>query len=168
MSSLSTWREENFKKEFHEARSNHMRRLDELDAEYAKLKIFSSLSLKQRLSVNSIIEFSMTNFLMYSRVEQVLNISRLLLERIDLKEFIAREQAELKIAPKTKQKKILQKLKLASSLFKSGQRPENFILMHSRFFLQIFARWSSSMVDVLLHQISMISIVVLSTVTIVS
>ncbi len=50
------------------------------------------------------------------------------MQRIDLGEFIAREQAELRIAPKSRQKKILQKLKLATSLFKSGQRPENFIL----------------------------------------
>ncbi len=50
------------------------------------------------------------------------------MERIDLKAFIAENQAELKISPKSKHKKILQKLKLASSLFKSGQRPENFIL----------------------------------------
>ncbi len=53
---------------------------------------------------------------------------KFLLERIDLKAFIAEHQIELKTAPKSKQKKILQKLKLASSLFKSGQRPENFIL----------------------------------------
>jgi DNA-directed RNA polymerase subunit beta' len=45
-----------------------------------------------------------------------------------LKKFIAENQKELKIAPKSKQKKILQKLKLASNLFKSDQRPESFIL----------------------------------------
>ena len=53
---------------------------------------------------------------------------RILLERIDLKHFIAENQKELKTAPKAKQKKILQRLKLASSLFKSDQRPEHFIL----------------------------------------
>jgi len=45
-----------------------------------------------------------------------------------LKKFIADNQKELKSSPKSKQKKILQKLKLASNLYKSGQRPEHFIL----------------------------------------
>ncbi|HBA45097.1 TPA: hypothetical protein DEG21_03410 [Patescibacteria group bacterium] len=53
---------------------------------------------------------------------------RVLLQRIDLKKFISDNQKELKSSPKSKQKKILQKLKLASNLFKSDQRPENFVL----------------------------------------
>jgi len=51
-----------------------------------------------------------------------------MLERIDLEEFIKKEQEELKKAIKSKKKKILQKIKLASNLLKSGQRPEWFIL----------------------------------------
>lgn len=51
-----------------------------------------------------------------------------LLERIDLEEFIRHEQEELKRANQMKKKKILQKIKLASNLLKSGQRPEWFIL----------------------------------------
>ncbi len=51
-----------------------------------------------------------------------------LLERIDLEKFIAVEQDELKKATAMKKKKILQKIKLASNLLKSGQRPEWFIL----------------------------------------
>ncbi|USN59071.1 MAG: hypothetical protein H6767_03125 [Candidatus Peribacteria bacterium] len=51
-----------------------------------------------------------------------------LLERIDLREFIADMQDELKTATQAKQKKLLQKIKLASNLLKSGQRPEWFIL----------------------------------------
>ena len=53
---------------------------------------------------------------------------RVLLERIDLLEFIERNQKDLKVATKIKRKKILQKIKLASNLLKSGQRPERFIL----------------------------------------
>lgn len=51
-----------------------------------------------------------------------------LLKRIDLKEFIARETADLRTAPKSRQKKILQKIKLATNLYRSNQRPESFIL----------------------------------------
>lgn len=53
---------------------------------------------------------------------------RKLLERIDLMEFIQQQETELKTATQIKQKKILQKIKLASNLVKSGQRPEWFIL----------------------------------------
>ncbi len=51
-----------------------------------------------------------------------------LLERIDLLEFIENQEKELRVATQIKQKKILQKIKLASNLLKSGQRPEWFIL----------------------------------------
>jgi DNA-directed RNA polymerase subunit beta' len=51
-----------------------------------------------------------------------------LLEKIDLEQFIKDEQEELKRATQVKKKKILQKIKLASNLLKSGQRPEWFIL----------------------------------------
>jgi len=51
-----------------------------------------------------------------------------LLERIDLMEFIKEQEIELKNSTAIKQKKILQKIKLASNLVKSGQRPEWFIL----------------------------------------
>jgi DNA-directed RNA polymerase subunit beta' len=51
-----------------------------------------------------------------------------LLERIDLLKFIEDQEKELKVSTQIKQKKILQKIKLASNLLKSGQRPEWFIL----------------------------------------
>ena len=51
-----------------------------------------------------------------------------LLERIDLLKFIEEQEKELRVATAIKQKKILQKIKLASNLLKSGQRPEWFIL----------------------------------------
>jgi DNA-directed RNA polymerase subunit beta' len=116
------------KKEFHEIEAMNMRRLDELEAEYAKLR-----DLLKSLSVAAVIG-ELDYRILYNKFPHVFKggtgaeYLKALLERIDLKEFIAAEQAELRIAPKTKQKKILQKLKLASSLFKSGQRPENFIL----------------------------------------
>lgn len=53
---------------------------------------------------------------------------KILLERIDLLQFIEDQEMELKVSTQIKQKKILQKIKLASSLLKSGQRPEWFIL----------------------------------------
>lgn len=51
-----------------------------------------------------------------------------LLERIDLLKFIEEQERELRNATQIKQKKIMQKIKLASNLLKSGQRPEWFIL----------------------------------------
>ncbi len=116
------------KKEFHEIETGNMRRLDELEAEYAKLR-----DLLRSLDIAAVIG-ELDYRILYNKFPHVFKggtgaeYLKLLLERIDLKEFISSEQAELRIAPKTKQKKILQKLKLASSLFKSGQRPENFIL----------------------------------------
>lgn len=53
---------------------------------------------------------------------------KILLERIDLLKFIEENEKELKVATQIKQKKILQKIKLAANLLKSGQRPEWFIL----------------------------------------
>ena len=51
-----------------------------------------------------------------------------LLERVDLLQFIETNQRDLRVATQAKAKKILQKIKLASNLLKSGQRPEWFIL----------------------------------------
>lgn len=116
------------KKEFHELEMMHTSKIDELDREYAKLK-----DLLKGLKEAEVIG-ELDYRIVYEKFPHVFKggtgaeYLKLLLERIDLKEFIEREQAELKISPKSKQKKILQKLKLASSLFKSGQRPENFIL----------------------------------------
>ncbi len=116
------------KKEFHELETLHSRRIDELDAEYAKLR-----DLLKVLKVAEVIG-ELDYRVIYEKFPHVFKGGtgaehlKSLLERIDLKAFIAEHQIELKSAPKSKQKKILQKLKLASSLFKSGQRPEHFIL----------------------------------------
>ncbi|NUJ97624.1 DNA-directed RNA polymerase subunit beta' [Candidatus Gracilibacteria bacterium] len=53
---------------------------------------------------------------------------KILLERIDLSKFIEDVEIELKTTTQAKQKKLLQKIKLASNLLKSGQKPEWFIL----------------------------------------
>lgn len=53
---------------------------------------------------------------------------KVLLTRIDLLQFIEDQETALKTATQVKLKKILQKIKLASNLLKSGQRPEWFIL----------------------------------------
>lgn len=53
---------------------------------------------------------------------------KVLLERIDLWKFIEVKQKELRTVTQAQKKKLLQKIKLASNLFKSGQRPEWFIL----------------------------------------
>ena len=116
------------KKEFHELETMHTRRIDELDTEYAKLR-----DLLKALAVGEVVG-ELDYRIVYDKFPHVFKggtgaeYLKMLLERIDLKAFIAEHQDELKTAPKSKQKKILQKLKLASSLFKSGQRPENFIL----------------------------------------
>ena len=53
---------------------------------------------------------------------------KILLKRINLTDFIEDQQKQLRVSTQIKKKKILQKIKLASNLFKSGQRPEWFIL----------------------------------------
>jgi DNA-directed RNA polymerase subunit beta' len=53
---------------------------------------------------------------------------KILLQRLDLMKMIEEMQIELKSTTQAKQKKLLQKIKLASNLLKSGQRPEWFIL----------------------------------------
>lgn len=116
------------KKEFSEVEQAQTSRLDELDEEYRKLK-----DLLKNLSAGEVIG-ELDYRTLYAKFPHVFKGGtgaehiEVLLQRIDLGEFIAREQAELRTAPKSRQKKILQKLKLATSLFKSGQRPENFIL----------------------------------------
>ena len=53
---------------------------------------------------------------------------KILLSRIDLEKFILEKQIELRKSTQTKHKKIFQKIKLATNLLKSGQKPEWFIL----------------------------------------
>lgn len=116
------------KKEFHELEMMNMAKLDQLEAEYAKLK-----DLLKSIKEGEVIG-ELDYRVIYEKFPHVFRggtgaeYLEVLLRRVDLKEFIAKEQAELRIAPKSRQKKILQRLKLATNLFKSNQRPENFIL----------------------------------------
>jgi DNA-directed RNA polymerase subunit beta' len=116
------------KKEAKELEENALKALEELDAEYGKLH-----DLLKNLTASEVIG-ELDYRTVYEKFPQVFrggtgaeNIQTLL-SRIDLKEFIRVNQERLKTAPKSQQKKILQKLKLASSLWKSGQKPESFIL----------------------------------------
>ncbi len=102
--------------------------LDALEDEYAKLK-----DLLKTIDP-AVVVGELDYRLLYEKFPHVFKGGtgaehiRTLLSRIDLEDFIRKNQEELKSAPKSKQKKILQRLKLASNLYKSGQRPENFIL----------------------------------------
>jgi len=53
---------------------------------------------------------------------------RVLLERVNLKVLIQSLREDIKRAPKAKEKKLMQKLKLTLNLYRSGQRPEDMIL----------------------------------------
>lgn len=116
------------KKDFQALENEASREIDNLDAEYNKLK-----TLLKELKESTVI-WELDYRILYDKFPHVFKWGtwaehiRVLLERIDLKNFISENQLELKSSPKSKQKKILQKLKLASNLFKSGQRPEFFIL----------------------------------------
>lgn len=116
------------KKSYGELEAALTAQLDHLDGEYNHMK-----DLLKGLKVSTVIG-ELDYRIMYDKFPHVFKGGtgaehvKVLLERIDLRSFIAEHQTELKTAPKSKQKKILQKLKLASSLFKSNQRPENFVL----------------------------------------
>jgi DNA-directed RNA polymerase subunit beta' len=116
------------KDEFKQLDAQLARQLDGLDADFNKIK-----NLLKTLKEGTVIG-ELDYRILYDKFPHTFRggsgaeYVKILLERIDLKKFIAENQKELKTAPKAKQKKILQRLKLASSLFKSNQRPENFIL----------------------------------------
>ncbi len=116
------------KKSYSELEAALTHQIDNLDEEYAHMK-----ELLKSLKVSTVIG-ELDYRIMYDKFPHVFKGGtgaehiKTLLERIDIRAFIAEHQTELKTAPKSKQKKILQKLKLASSLFKSNQRPEHFVL----------------------------------------
>lgn len=105
-----------------------MKKLDDLDEEFNELK--SSLKSLKVWEVVWELEYRV----LADKFPHVFSgwtwaeFLKVLLERIDLKEFIKDRQKELKTATQIKQKKLLQKVKLASNLLKSGQKPEWFIL----------------------------------------
>ncbi len=115
-------------KTFKEQEIALMAKLDELTGEFDELK--KGLKSLKVWAVIWELEYRMLNskfphvFKWWTWAEYL----RMLLERIDLAQFIEQQQKELRTATQIKKKKILQKIKLASNLFKSSQRPEWFIL----------------------------------------
>lgn len=115
-------------KKFAEAEAILMKRLDDLTAEFDELK--SSLKSLTSWEVVWELEYRVLSdkFPHVFKWGTWAEYLRILLERIDIKEFIRATQKELITATQVKQKKLLQKIKLASNLLKSGQKPEWFIL----------------------------------------
>jgi len=115
-------------KKFAEAEAIAMKDLDELTEEFEELrdalKNLTSGEVVGELEYRVLDEKFPHVFVGGTGAEYL----KRLLERIDLLEFIEVQQSDLKVATQAKQKKILQKIKLASNLLKSGQRPEWFIL----------------------------------------
>lgn len=115
-------------KEFKAQEMAVMKKLDDLTLEFEELR--SKLKL---LTVWEVI-WELDYRVLRDKFPHVFNWGtwaeylKKLLERIDLEVFIQQEQEELKRSTQVKRKKILQKIKLASNLLKSGQRPEWFIL----------------------------------------
>jgi len=105
-----------------------MSRIEELNEEFEELK--DGLKSLQVGAVIGELEYRVLDskfphvFTWWTWAEYL----KVLLARIDLLKFIEDQEIELRSATQIKQKKILQKIKLASNLLKSGQRPEWFIL----------------------------------------
>jgi DNA-directed RNA polymerase subunit beta' len=116
------------KKEYTERETLITNELDNLEIDYIKLR-----DLLKELAPSTVIG-ELDYRILYDRFPQVFKGGtgaehiRTLLERIDLQAYISEKQTDLKNAPKSKIKKLLQQLKLASSLYKSGQKPEHFVL----------------------------------------
>jgi len=115
-------------KEFKEKEALIFKQLDDFTEEYETLQnLLKSLkvwAVLWELDYRTISENFSHVFKGWTWAEHI----RTLLERIDLEKFIVEKQIELSNATKTNRKKILQKIKLATNLAKSGQRPEWFIL----------------------------------------
>ncbi len=115
-------------KKYREAEAALVNQLDTLVEEYEELKT-NLKSLEEGVVVGEL-EYRVLS----EKFPHVFNggtgaeYLKVLLARINLLDFIDQNQKELKTATQVKQKKILQKIKLASNLLKSGQRPEWFIL----------------------------------------
>ena len=105
-----------------------MKRIDDLTEEFGELK--DGLNLLIVWEVVWELEYRVLNskFPHVFRWGTWAEYLKELLARIDLLKFIEEKELELKTVTQIKQKKVLQKIKLASNLLKSGQRPEWFIL----------------------------------------
>ena len=115
-------------KKFAEAEAIAMKSLDDLDEEFEELR--TSLKSLNEGEVIWELEYRVLNEKFPTVFDGGTGAEYLqkLLSRIDLKKFIHDRQVELKSATQIKQKKLMQKIKLASNLLKSGQNPEWFIL----------------------------------------
>ncbi len=115
-------------KKFAESEAMAMKSLDDLDEEFEELRI--SLKWLKEGEVIWELEYRVLNEKFPHVFEWGTGAEYLqkLLSRIDLKKFIHNRQVELKSATQIKQKKLMQKIKLASNLLKSNQKPEWFIL----------------------------------------
>ena len=115
-------------KKYSEAEFALMNRIDTLTEEFEEMrKLLTSLEV---WVVVGELEFRVLNekFPHVFRGGTWAEHIKTLLERIELTDFIEQNQKELETATQVKTKKILQKIKLASNLLKSGQRPEWMIL----------------------------------------
>ena len=116
------------KKKFEDAEHAVMSRLEDLDAEFDELK----------KGLTNIVVWAVVWELEYRVLAEKFphvfdwgtgaEYLKKLLERIDLKDYIIEMERQLKVATQAKSKKLMQKIKLASNLLKSGQKPEWFIL----------------------------------------
>lgn len=115
-------------KKFREAEAALMNQLDILVEEYEELR--TNLKALEEGAVVGELEYRVLSekFPHVFKGGTGAEYLKVLLERIDLLKFIEDNQRALKTATQVKQKKILQRIKLASNLLKSGQRPEWFIL----------------------------------------
>ena len=115
-------------KKFSEAERLVLMRLEDLDSEFEELK--RSLTALTVWEVIGELEYRVLAekfphvFVGWTGAEHL----KVLLERIDLTQYIIDMQSQLRVATKAKSKKLMQKIKLASNLLKSGQKPEWFIL----------------------------------------
>ncbi len=105
-----------------------MKRIDDLTAEFEELR--DGLKTLKVWEVVGELEYRVLNskFPHVFRGGTWAEYLKELLARINLLQFIEEKEQELKTVTQIKQKKVLQKIKLASNLLKSGQRPEWFIL----------------------------------------
>lgn len=115
-------------KAFRELEASCSARLDELDGEYKSLK-----SKLEELEVGMIIG-ELDYRMMYDRFPHVFKGGtgaehvKKLLDRIDLRAMIKQLEEDLKTAPKAREKKLLQKLRLALNLYKSDQHPTDMVI----------------------------------------
>jgi hypothetical protein len=114
--------------------------MEELDEEYRdmrdKLNALTSGTVISELDYRLLMERFPQVFVGGTGAEAI----RQLLDRIDLAALIQSLQKDIKVAPKSKEKKLLQKLRLSIDLFSSNQHPRDLSWKHSRSFLQISVR----------------------------